>query len=90
MELQLELARIDCTVATKEAEDAWATLDNEDYRRRLIFHTVWKIREFVYNGELPKHSIYDILSLLLQCADNNDYGELWGKLDRSGSKPDFE
>lgn len=92
LELQLELARINCTVATKEAENAWATLlsnrDNEHHRRQLIFHTVWKIREFVYNlpqcshGDPPKHSVYDILSMFLDCAgDNNRYWRLWEELD---------
>lgn len=85
LELQLEFARIDCIVATKEAEDAQARLlsnrDTEHHHRQLVFHTVWKIREVVYN--LPHHSpIYDILSKLLDCdRDNNRYPELWKELD---------
>jgi len=101
LELQLEFARINCIVATKEAEEAWARLlsnrDNEHHLRQLFFHTVWKIREVVYklphrsHGDPQKQSIYDLLSKLLDCdRDKNRYLELWKELDDFRSEQDFE
>jgi len=101
LELQLELARINCTVATKEAENAWATLlsnrDNEHHRRQLFFHTVWKIREVVYNlphsshGDPPKHSVYDILSMFLGLRwRQQSLLEAVGRTGWSRFEPDFE